>query len=1022
MNHTTVSFRGFARLFAAGFILLTLLCAFAVAQETTGGISGTVTDPSGAAVPNAKVEITGTAIPRPLTLVTDAQGEFHFQQVPAGMFNMEVTAPGFRSVKKNGIPVVLGRVSRVDAKLEVGQVSETVVVNADAVMVDTTSSSSAINVDKSFFDLIPKGRSFYDLIGIAPGARNEAKAGGYEVDGASGSENTYYLDGMEVTSIQTGVLSAQNKVPVEMVQQVQVKNGVMEAQYGGALGGVVNAVGRSGSNEFHGEVGFYFDNSAMKARPRPTLQYDPNDPDLLTSQYFQWNGDQFSTWNPIFTLGGPIVKNKLFFFAGYMPIFTNTDRTVNFLTGETATYNQKYKQDYLNGKLDYAPFTKLRTSFGWTWNPNKNTGLLPNFNGQDAYSNPWGDLGNRTAGNILNGQIDYLASAKMVISFRGGYTYTNYNNNYGIPPTTAVYYSNSTVNNTSIPADLRAPAGWVSQATAFTAQDTYRRINLNADLSYIANWHGQHSIKGGWQMNELSNDVISASYPYGYYRYYWNLTYKCQTSQCTSGTGPYGYYRYRDLGTFGNASSNNQALFIQDNWKVNKYLAINIGIRTEREFVPSFSTDPTIPSQAIVFNWPQKFSPRLGFSWDVQGNGKQRVYASWGWFYDIMKYELPRGSFGGDIWKEYYYALDDPNLVKTNQGRPADPFKLPGKFFEVVNFRIPSNDPSKALIDPNLKPIKQQMLDIGYEYSVSPTLVASARYTHRNLIRTIEDIGYEAPDGETYNIGNPGFGTVASKANWLKWMGPGIPTTPKAVRNYDAIEIRLDKRFAQNYQFAASYTYSRLWGNYSGLASSDEDGRTSPNVNRYFDEPWVSVQQNGQYAYGRLATDRPNTFKLFGAWSHSGRFGGTTIAPNIQLYSGTPITTEASLVSSLPSFPYGRGDLGRTPFYSNFDINFQQNFTPFKAHENMKMRFEFTVFNLFNQSTVTNIYKTMVNANYGQINFYDANGDTDYKAIFKGFNAKGLMAEQELPMDPNYAKANGFQAPRTMRLQLSFVF
>src|SRR6202011_2018762 len=100
--------------------------------------------------------------------------------------------------------------------------------------------------------------------------------------------------------------------------------------------------------------------------------------------------------------------------------------------------------------------------------------------------------------------------------------------------------------------------------------------------------------------------------------------------------------------------------------------------------------------------------------------GNQRIYGGFGYFYDIMKYSLPRGSFGGDVWKEYYYTLDDTGVVTKNQGFAAAPTKLPGQLIEVVDFRIPSNDPSQHLIDPNLKPMKERMIDFGYEYGFAP--------------------------------------------------------------------------------------------------------------------------------------------------------------------------------------------------------------------------------------------------------------------------------------------------------------
>jgi hypothetical protein len=618
------------RVLVFSLLVFVMLCGTAAAQETWGSVRGTVTDPSGAAVPGAQLELSGGALPRALSTTSDATGGYRFAQAPIGTgYTLSVTSAGFRNAKVAEIAVQLGKATTADVKLEVGQVTESVIVSGGTVMVDTQSSSAATSVDRSFFDLLPKGRSFYDLIAIAPGARNEGKSGGYAIDGASGSENTFYLDGVEVTSIQTGVLSAQNKIPVEAVQQVQVKNGVMEAQYGGAVGGVVNAVVRSGSNAFHGQAGFYFNNNAMQARPRPVQRLNPTNDNI--AEYAQHGGasspypfDKYQSWNPIASLGGAILPNKLFFFSAYMPTVTSTDRHVNFNNNSKGDYHQKIAQQYVANKLDYTPFTKIRTSMSWIWNPTRTTGLLPSWQGTDSSSAPWSQQGSRTAGNILAGQIDYLATSKLILSFRGGYNYTNTNNMYGTPSYTAVYYSGAST--TAPPADLRAPNGWVQQATSATKFDIYERKNFAADASYMVNWHGQHTLKGGWQANLLSNDVAKSDYVNGYYRYYWNTAYTCVTSQCTGKqTGALGYYRYRVLGTYGSASSSNHAMYLQDNWKVNNRLSLQLGLRTEREFMPSFSTGGATPAPPIEISWEKKLSPRLGFSYDLTGDGKQKI-------------------------------------------------------------------------------------------------------------------------------------------------------------------------------------------------------------------------------------------------------------------------------------------------------------------------------------------------------------------------------------------------------------
>jgi hypothetical protein len=896
-------------------------------------------------------------------------------------------------------------------------VSETVIVTAAAVMVDTTSSASAVTIDRTFFDQLPKGRAFYDLIQLAPGARNEGKAGGYQIDGASGSENTYYLDGMEVTNVQTGVLSGQNRIPVEAVQQVEVKNGVMDAQYGGAMGGVVNAVVRTGTNSFHGQAGFYFDHNSMHARPRPTLEMDPTDATRTKYRYFQNTMDDFSTWNPVFDVGGPILKDKLFFFSGFMPTRTVTNRTVTFLSNnQTRDFSSEDVQQYVVNKLDYSPFSKIRTSMSWVWNSSYVRGTLPARQGTDSPDREWSKFGSYRAGNILTGQIDYIATNKLIFSFRGGYHFSNNKNGYALSTLTHIYSTANTMFTNLPPSVPRiTSSGWVQQGTARTNFDVYERINLSADGAYLTNWKGQHNLKFGWSTNRLSNNVSTLSYPYGYYRFYWDQSYTCITSQCSGKQrGTYGYYRWYTYGTLGDASSDNQGLYFQDSWRVDKHLTLNLGLRAEREFLPSFSKQGIAAAPPIEFGWGKKISPRLGVAWDPKGDGKMRIYGSWGDFYDVMKYEMPRGSFGGDIYLTYYYALDDPTVFNTlmTYGYPSDPMKLPGRFFEGVNWRIPSNDPNDNTVDPELKPMKQRMVDLGFEYSISPTLVASARYTNRRLIRTIEDVGTLGPAGEVYFIANPGLGLTADPRTW----DPGIPTTPKAMRHYDAVEFRLDQRFARNFQYAASYTWSRQYGNYSGLASSDENGRTSPNVNRYFDLPWLAYTEQGKMAEGRLATDRPHTFKFFGAYTLRSKLGGTTFSPNVQLYSGVPLTTEINAISSVPLYPYGRGDMGRTPVYFNSDFNIMHEFKPFTNNESLKLRIEFTVFNLFNSSIVTNKDQILIHPDDGQLEFAN---DAD---VFKGFNTKALMTAQGDRTNPSYGLASGFQGPRSCRLQISFFF
>lgn len=244
--------------------------------------------------------------------------------------------------------------------------------------------------------------------------------------------------------------------------------------------------------------------------------------------------------------------------------------------------------------------------------------------------------------------------------------------------------------------------------------------------------------------------------------------------------------------------------------------------------------------------------------------------------------------------------------------------------------------------------------------------------------------------------------------------------TPKAKRNYNAVEVRLDKRFAKNYYFSTSYTWSRQFGNYSGLASSDEPdattglGRADPSVSRYFDLPYMSYDSHGKLVEGLLATDRPHTLKFFGAYTWKNKFGETNFGPNFFIYSGTPLTTELQMISTVPIYVNGRGDLGRTPVFSQTDLYIYHEF---KVHERWRFKIDANCSNLFNRGTATSRYTNYLNRNEANVVQFD--NDVDF---FKGFDWKAMVKAQDLHMDPGFNKPSFFQGYRDMRIGFKVTF
>jgi hypothetical protein len=167
---------------------------------------------------------------------------------------------------------------------------------------------------------------------------------------------------MDQTNIYSGGLNRTGQIPFEFVQELQIKSSGFEAEYGGAMGGVINVVTKSGSNDFHGDAGLYFDSDVLRSAPR---RYQDLDPDTDQLRYIQPTRDGYRFLNPGASLGGPIKKDKVWFFAGYYPEFRQWDRKVTFnIDNSTNTFYQNDRNDFLNAKIDAAPLSKAACLHG----------------------------------------------------------------------------------------------------------------------------------------------------------------------------------------------------------------------------------------------------------------------------------------------------------------------------------------------------------------------------------------------------------------------------------------------------------------------------------------------------------------------------------------------------------------------------------------------------------------------------------------------------------------------------------
>ncbi|HKT46398.1 MAG TPA: carboxypeptidase regulatory-like domain-containing protein [Candidatus Acidoferrales bacterium] len=1190
-------------------VLILFVCSGVVAQETTGGLQGTVKDPSGASVPKAKIVISAKSLVGTKDVETDAAGYYRFANLPPDTYSVSVTANGFTGAKRD-VNIDVGHLPTVDFTLEMGSTQTIVEVSGAAPQIDVTSNVTVTNVTEEVIDLIPHGRTFQSVIQFAPAARNEPLMGntslggypgngsggsapgstanggdhGFSVAGGADSENSYLVEGQETANLIGGY--SRTSVPFDFIDQVEIKNSGIQAEHGGALGGVVNVIMKKGTNNYHGSVFTYYENDAMDARPSTFYRYDPTSaqtttPWGLTDPNFNEyvpkkdkTGDVF----PGFTFGGPVIRDRIFGFVAFNPEFNSLERTVLYPSnsavvpgGGPIAFSQNTQTYYTNARLDGAVTKRLRLYASWLYQLQRQSGEnLPfwdsanglfNISSAVAPANFSHGLGYVTPNSTTNLGADYEINSRLILTGRYGYYFENYHD-FGFPQTGAL--TNFTASGVglgaceavagvahnlqpqncdnpsganytpqfALPAAYQQPGGFFNVANSpnFTEHNANKANQVDINLAWVkSGWRGTHNFKFGYQLNHLSNAIIqhynvprvdfyvgngSAYVPQGQ-----TGTDNCAQFVALYGVcqGQFGYVSVYDFGSNGQVASNNHSFFVQDSWQIARGLTINGGLRIEKEGLPAENQPSGGISTPINFGWGNKIAPRIGVAWDPLGNGKMKIFGGYGQFYDQMKLNLAISSFGGQFWQQCYYALDTPDIASilpafNSSGRycvgpnGASEANFPNgtpnglTFLENQNFRtFPTTCPTctntEEGVAPGLKPYKQHEYTAGIDYQIAPGLAFEARYDRRRIDHVIEDSSIFNPNiGETFVIVNPGEGvdhTFSGFYNFLAGLQPSDPnastctatSTPACPnilppqRNYDGLEFRLTKTSSKHWSGMFSYTYSRLWGNYSGLTSSDQGdgggGRNAPNNGRAFDEPFFSWDANGGSSSGLLATDRPSTFKGYGYYEFGWLRNFTSQLGIFQvLYQGSPLTSYLDAGFAFPvgfnvpnaggGFPVdvvGRGkwvdvtqDLAtgaitvgaprtnRTPWYNQTDFNFTQSY---KISESKTIGFSATVTNLLNQRSVTSVNENITsgfNSNFIAPGEHTIGaGIPFYIAAFQQYDFASLLnaapssstctAHVALPntcgpvtVNSGYGQPNRYQAGRTIRLGVRFTF
>jgi hypothetical protein len=1011
----------YRNLFFAIFGVVLLTASLFGQIPTKGNIFGTVSDEEGGPLPGVTVEATSPSLLGKANTMTDGSGKYRLLSLQPGIYSISYTLPGFKHIIRSEIVIQINQSITVDIQMGMGTIEEEITVVGQSPLIDVKSTTKGMTLTKMMFEVLPKGRNFDTLVTAVPGVNVEPGFGGsgMSVDGASSAENMYFVDGTDIGSITIGTRN--QSAAFEFVEEVQVLASGYEAEYGGAVGGVVSVITRQGGNEFHGELIGYYSGSRLNGSERDILRRNPLN--TFEAEYVNYQDlygkDKIDRTEVGFSLGGYLIKDRVWFFGSFLPVFRNTTRHVEFLTTPVQEGDYDRKQTWWNfqGKLTAQPFGFMRIGASFVNNFYKYRGSLPARAGTSSPDDPdWADYGYDYPNWSAAGFADVTLGANLMMNVRGGrffYDQTNQQVQPTLPNFRHYGEGALTFDGTplEIPAPYNVPYGYTSKGRGYVTEKLKRYKNhLGSDFTFFTYLGGEHAFKFGVQYVRQGEDVNN-TLGEPEIRLHWNRD--AIFGGVTYGRGTYGYYEVRgneESGVFGekfNVHNDRWAIYAQDSWTLGERFTLNLGIRIESEYVPPYSEDPSIPSgfKPIQFTFGDKIAPRLGFIYDVFGDTSLKIFGSFGMYYDVIKTYMPAHSYAGFKWKSAYYELNDYKWDEIGGGN------YPGPHIITLDWRKPSFDST----DPDLKPVNQREISFGVEKMLMENLSGTVRVVNKSLRRTIEDIGVIIPGvGEAYFETNPGYGYSLHVGNGTGKFDPKYPETPRAKREYFAVNVSLDKRLSDNWLGGFSYTWSSLSGNYAGLASTDEWGRVSPYVMRNFDNWSMAYTKDLVAVDDQLATDRPHFFKFYGAYTFPFRL---TVGAVINAMSGTPISETWNMLSA-SIWPNDRfhwtdpssGEVvqARTPFYWFANLYAEYNL---KLSDRYRLQFNVNVDNLTDNKIAQRVY-----ADY---TLYTLNV-TEAEHLAGGWQPTD--PGRDFVQEPRYGKKFSFQSPISVRFGLKFMF
>ena len=931
----------------------------ALAAET-GGLRITITGSDGQPIAGATVQVSSPDSLVSRSAVTEADGSVRLTGLdPATNYTVEVGAAGYASYSADDVAVVSGKNLSLGYALGTTNLETVIVTGASLAAVDTTSATVGTTLNLDIVESLPTGRSYQSYLQLVPGVKPSAgdnpssKSGiNYsDVGGAIGTstDNVYYLDGVNVTDPLDGV--AGSNFNSEIIQEQQVLTGGIPAEYAGGAGLVSKVITKSGGDEFHGSINYYLQNDSLVADDK--------------------HGESagFSTFDTAATLGGPVIKDKLWFFGSYQiknreddvidPVTGDALRTVN-TDQDLAFFKTTWQitdDDRLTASFFNDPYERDGSTDATVINDRDTALEQGGDNYKLEYTRDWANVrlnayGYRheaeqstvAANSETRNDVAYFGGSPTNADLQQGGFGTNTEtwrnrDEFGL---NLEYWLDTSWGSHTFKAGYTQSDNEYTEDARYTGADSalYRSIALedsgaSFDEFVGSGWTGTRSIVAGDTTRILTNisespdsayfiglldtdgDGAVSSDELGAYQF---------DSTAGNPTGQVNNYRIQQSGPAPyTVTTKGKTFFLQDTWTLNQW-TVNAGVRAEQ-----WGHFDSFGQEVFTFDW--ELAPRLSIVYDLMGDGRSKVWGFVGRYYDPIRNDMTdfAGAGAGPVYNEQIFLGD-----------------------RWLTFR--SRGPGDAIFAPTTETPYTDELVLGYATTLGQNMNLSVIYTKRQTKDIFEDYDlglYSNPNGDTANgqadensefyLPYSYFGySSAPEFNYV------IGTLKGGERKYQGLEVTLQKYKSDNWQGMVSYTYNDAEGN------SNSDG------NADFQGDWIALDPRAPNQWGPQPGNIEHQFKAFGTyfmdfglelsgvfnWNSGVRYSRTYSLYGRHLPEMTDTPYEVGGVTDTWILPGAVG--GETgPAYSTFDIRAKY------THELPVGQLEFflDVFNVFDQQS-----------------------------------------------------------------------